>query len=119
MKTRALDIETDAKGVKAVVTDRGTIQTRVVVNAAGPFAIQVGRMVGVELPVFQVRRQRVFVAPHPEIPQGGPLTIDIDNDSYWRPETGGALMGWHDQEEPQTDPHGAAHRRLGLPGLHP
>ncbi len=104
LKTRALDIETDEKGVKAVVTDRGTIQTRIAVNTAGPFAIQVGRMVGLELPVFQVRRQRVFVAPHPKIPQGGPLTIDIDNDSYWRPETGGALMGWHDQEEPKTDP---------------
>ena len=32
------------------------------------------------------------------------MTIDIDNDSYWRPETGGALMGWHDPEEPRTEP---------------
>lgn len=103
-QTRCLDIETDEKGVAAVVTDRGRIATRRVVNAAGPFAIQVGRMVGVELPVFQVRRQRLFVAPHKDIPQDGPLAIDIDNDCYWRPETGGALMGWHDQEEPHTEP---------------
>ena len=32
------------------------------------------------------------------------MTIDIDNDSYWRPETGGALMGWHDPAEPKTEP---------------
>lgn len=104
VQTRALDIETDAEGVSAVVTDRGKISTRQVVNAAGPFAITVGGWVGVDLPLFQVRRQRVFVSPHPRIPQDAPLTIDIDNDSYWRPETGGALMGWHDLEEPHTEP---------------
>ena len=104
VSTRAVGIETDAKGVCAVKTDKGDIATRVVVNAAGPFAIQVGKMVGIDLPVFQVRRQRVFVAPHPKIPQDAPLAIDIDNESYWRPETGGALLGWHDPEEPKTEP---------------
>jgi sarcosine oxidase subunit beta len=104
LRTRATGIERDAGGVAAVATDRGRIATRVVVNAAGPFAIQVGRMVGLELPVYQMRRQRVFVAPHPRIPQNAPLTIDIDNESYWRPETGGALLGWHDPEEPKSEP---------------
>jgi sarcosine oxidase subunit beta len=104
LRTRATGIERDAAGVAAVVTDRGRIATRVVVNAAGPFAIQVGRMVGLELPIYQMRRQRVFVAPHPKIPQSAPLTIDIDNESYWRPETGGALLGWHDPEEPKSEP---------------
>jgi len=46
----------------------------------------------------------VFVAPHPKIPQNAPLTIDIDNESYWRPETGGALLGWHDPDEPKSEP---------------
>jgi len=104
LRTRATGIERDAAGVAAVVTDRGRIATRVVVNAAGPFAIQVGRMVGLELPIYQMRRQRVFVGPHPKIPQSAPLTIDIDNESYWRPETGGALLGWHDPEEPKSEP---------------
>lgn len=104
LRTRATGIERDAGGVAAVATDRGRIATRVVVNAAGPFAIQVGRMVGLELPIYQMRRQRVFVAPHPKIPQNAPLTIDIDNESYWRPETGGALLGWHDPEEPKSEP---------------
>jgi sarcosine oxidase subunit beta len=104
LRTRATGIERDAGGVAAVATDRGRIATRVVVNAAGPFAIQVGRMVGLELPIYQMRRQRVFVAPHPKIPQDAPLTIDIDNESYWRPETGGALLGWHDPQEPRSEP---------------
>lgn len=104
LQTRALDILTDDKGVAGVVTDRGTISTRTVVNAAGPFAIKVAEMAGIKLPVFQMRRQRVFVAPHPRIPQDAPLTIDVDNDCYWRPETGGALLGWHDPEEQESEP---------------
>jgi sarcosine oxidase subunit beta len=104
VRTRALGIETDAKGVCAVLTDRGRIDTRTVVNAAGPFAITVGRWVGLDLPIYQMRRQRVFVAPHPKIPRDAPLVMDVDNDSYWRPETGGALLGWHDPEEQKSEP---------------
>ncbi len=110
VRTRATDIETDDHGVCAVVTDRGRIDTRVVVNAAGPFAITVGKWVGLDLPIYQMRRQRVFVAPHAKIPQNAPLVMDVDNESYWRPETGGALLGWHDPGEqksaPMEDPQG-------------
>ena len=102
--TRATGIETDAQGICAVLTDSGRINTRVVVNAAGPFAITVGQWVGLDLPIYQMRRQRVFVAPHPKIPQDAPLVMDVDNESYWRPETGGALLGWHDPEEPKSAP---------------
>lgn len=104
VRTRATGIQTDDRGVCAVTTDRGRIDTRVVVNAAGPFAITVGRWVGLELPIYQMRRQRVFVAPHPKIPQNAPLIMDVDNESYWRPETGGALLGWHDPEEQKSEP---------------
>ena len=110
LRTRATGIETDGRGVCAVLTDRGRIDTRVVVNAAGPFAITVGKWVGLELPIYQMRRQRVFVAPQPQIPSDAPLVMDVDNESYWRPETGGALLGWHDPEEqksaPLEDPQG-------------
>ena len=59
---------------------------------------------GLDLPIYQMRRQRVFVAPHPKIPQNAPLIMDVDNESYWRPETGGALLGWHDPDEQKSDP---------------
>ena len=104
IRTRAVGIKTDAKGVCGVVTDRGEIATRTVVNAAGPFAITVAKWVGIDLPIYQMRRQRVFVAPNPLIPAEAPFTVDIDNESYWRPETGGALLGWHDPDEPKTEP---------------
>ncbi len=66
-----------AWGVSAVETTRGTIATRTVVNAAGPFAGVVGRMAGLDLPLEPVRRQKVFVSPKPQIPQDAPLTIDL------------------------------------------
>jgi len=103
LKTRVLDVETDERGVKAVRTDRGTLATRTVVNAAGPFAGVIGRMVGVDLPLEPVRRQKVFVTTD-AVPKDAPFTVNLVNGSYWRPETGGALVGWVDPDEPVTEP---------------
>jgi sarcosine oxidase subunit beta len=104
VSTKATGIRQDAQGACAVETDRGTIVTRTVVNAAGPFAGIVGRMAGVDLPLEPVRRQKVFVSPKPQIPQDAPLTIDLVEDAYWRPETGGAYIAWVDPDEPAGEP---------------
>jgi sarcosine oxidase subunit beta len=104
VSTRATGIGRDARGVCGVETDRGTIATRTVVNCAGPFAGQVCRMAGVELPLEPVRRQKVFISPRSEIPQDAPLTIDVVQDVYWRPETGGAYIAWVDPDEPPGEP---------------
>ena len=115
--TKATDVLTDGDGVSGVETSRGTIATRTVVNAAGPFAGEIGRMVGLDLPLEPVRRQKVFLSEQPLVPQDAPLTIDIVRDSYWRPETGGAYIAWVDPDEPvdedpsedlYTDPYFAA-----------
>jgi len=104
VSTRATGIQRDPQGVSAVETTRGTIATRVVVNAAGPFAGVVGHMVGLDLPLEPVRRQKVFISPRPTIPQDAPLTIDLIEDAYWRPETGGAYIAWVDPDEQAGDP---------------
>jgi sarcosine oxidase subunit beta len=104
VSTKATGIRQDAQGISAVETTQGIIATRTVVNAAGPFAGVVGRMAGVELPLEPVRRQKVFVSPKPQIPQDAPLTIDLVEDAYWRPETGGAYIAWADPDEPAGEP---------------
>lgn len=109
LSTKATGITQDAQGVCSVETTRGTISTRTVVNAAGPFAGVVGGMVGLELPLEPVRRQKAFISqPHsdaaPQIPQDAPLTIDLVQDCYWRPETGGAYIAWVDPDEPVSEP---------------
>jgi len=104
VRTQVTDILQDAQGVCGVETTRGAIATRIVVNAAGPFAAVVGRMVGLDLPLEPVRRQKAFIAPKPLIPQDAPMSIDLNSDAYWRPEVGGALIGWVDPDEPVSEP---------------
>ena len=104
INTKAADIHMDEKGVCAVETNRGILQTRTVVNAAGPFAGEVGRMVNLELPLEPVRRQRVFIETSVAIPQNATFTVDVDNNSYWRPEPGGVLIAWVDSDEPVGQP---------------
>lgn len=104
LSTKALDIKRDQRGVSAVVTERGTIAARTVVNAAGPFAGEIGAMVDLDLPLTPVRRQKAYLSPHPLIPQTAPMTIDLEREVYFRPETGGALIGWVDPDEPPSPP---------------
>jgi len=104
IETRAFNILLDENGVCGVETTRGNIQTRKVVDAAGPFAGEIGQMVGIDVPVEPVRRQRVFVAPSPLIPQDAPFTVDLVNGAYWRPEVGGALLAWVNPDEPVSEP---------------
>jgi sarcosine oxidase subunit beta len=104
LRTRATDVLQDAEGaVTGVETDRGLVQTRTVVNAAGPFAGVVGHMVGLDLPLEPVRRQKVFIASD-RVPQDAPLAIDVVRDVYWRPEVGGAYIAWVDPDEPVGEP---------------
>ena len=104
LNTKATGIQMDEKGVCAVETDQGILQTRNVINAAGPFAAEVGRMVGVDLPLEPVRRQKVYIKTSVAIPSDAPFTIDVNNNCYWRPEAGGVIIGWVDADEPVSQP---------------
>jgi sarcosine oxidase subunit beta len=104
LNTQVTGIRQDATGVCGVETRHGAIATRLVVNAAGPFAGVVGRMLGLDLPVQPMRRQKAYIAPKPQIPRDAPLVIDVARDSYWRPETGGAFIAWVDPDDRVREP---------------
>ena len=104
INTKAVRIQMDNKGVCGVQTNRGNLQTRVVIDAAGPFAGEIGRMVNLDLPLEPVRRQKVYIRTSVKIPQAAPFTVDVNNNSYWRPEPGGVIIGWVDSEEPVSAP---------------
>jgi len=101
-RTEALGIKTRGGRVEGVVTDKGEIAAPVVVNAAGPWAAQVGRMAGVELPIKPYRRQIFVTAPFEEMPQRLPMVIDFAPSLYFRREGPGILMGMSDKEEPPS-----------------
>lgn len=69
------------------------------VNAAGPWAAEVGRLLGVRLPVSPVRRQFFVTAPLDWIPRRMPLTIDWGTGVYLHRHSGGMLIGNSDPNE--------------------
>src|SRR5262249_40967723 len=72
---------------------------RTVVNAAGAWAAQVAKFVGVELPVEPLRRMLVPSEPFNDFPHSSPMIIDMTNGFHFRPEGRGFLLAWNDPEE--------------------
>jgi sarcosine oxidase, subunit beta len=92
-------IDVDARGVAGVRTSHGSVASRTVVNAAGPWAAQVAHMAGVDLPVVPLRRMLVPTEPFPGLPERLPMVIDMATGFHFRPEGLGLLMAWNDPEE--------------------
>jgi len=92
-------IDLDSQGVAGVQTTQGSIATRVVVNAAGPWAQRVAGMAGADLPIVPLRRMLVPTEPLPGLPERLPMVIDMSTGFHFRPEGVGLLMAWNDPEE--------------------
>ena len=89
----------DIRHVALVETTRGFISTRVIVNAAGPWAAQVAKMAGAELPVEPLRRQLVPTEPFDKLPKRFPMVIDMSTGFHFRREGKGILLAWNDPKE--------------------
>jgi sarcosine oxidase subunit beta len=85
--------------VEGVETSRGVIQTRMVVNAAGPWAGLIGQMAGVSLPIVPLRRQMFTTNPLRDIPEDFPFVIDFAQSLYFHREGEGLLIGMSNQNE--------------------
>lgn len=90
--TEATGVEVEKGRVVAVRTTAGVIQTPCVLNAAGPFASEVGAMAGVEVPVKPMRRQVFVSAPIPAIEGPVPLIVDLHRGVAYRREGEGFLL---------------------------
>jgi len=85
--------------VEAVETTQGVIQTRMILNAAGPWAGQIGQMAGVEIPIVPIRRQMFTTNALKEIPEDFPFVIDFGRSLYFHREGEGLLIGMSNQKE--------------------
>lgn len=103
-KTEVTAISTDQHGICGVTTSRGEVSTRTVVNAAGPWAAQVAKMAGIELPVHPLRRMLVPSEPFNDFPHSAPMVIDMSNGFHFRPEGRGFLLAWNDPQETSDRP---------------
>jgi 4-methylaminobutanoate oxidase (formaldehyde-forming) len=80
------------------VTDRGEIETEVVVDAAGMAAPDVARLVGVTVPIIPMAHQYLITEPFDPPLEPLPTLRDPDNLVYWRTEVGGLVMGGYERD---------------------
>jgi len=97
--TRVTDLKPRTDGSWDVITDHGNVHAEHVVNAAGLWAREVGRMVGIELPVLAMEHQYLITGDMPELKgQKEQLhAIDFEGEIYIRQERGGMLMGTYER----------------------
>ena len=79
-----------------VKTEKGNIKCEHVVNAAGLWAKQVGRMAGIELPVSPLKHHYLITDSIPEVASSDfemPMTVDLEGFTYMRQDQNGVLVG--------------------------
>jgi sarcosine oxidase subunit beta len=101
-KTRVTGISIEVGRVRGVETVKGSISAPAVVNVAGPWAGEVARMAGHNLPVKPYRRQVFMTKSFDAIPKPVPMIIDQDVTFYFRGEEPGIIMGMSDPDEPSS-----------------
>jgi len=102
--TRVLDTKPRADGGWDVITDKGTIVAEHVVNCGGLWAREVGRMVGLELPILAMEHQYLITEDMPEVVEINKKTgkmvlhvVDFDGEIYMRQERNGMLLGTYER----------------------
>jgi len=85
-------------------TTKGDVICEHVVNAGGLWAREVGRMVGLELPVLAMEHMYLLTEDMPEVAEYNARTgkeiihaVDFDGELYLRQERGGMLMGTYER----------------------
>ncbi len=96
--TRVLDLKARRDGSWDVITEGGKVHAEHVVNAGGLWAREVGRMVGLELPILAMQHQYLITEDIPALKgQKELLTcIDFEGEIYTRQERGGVLLGTYE-----------------------
>src|SRR5207253_7214296 len=95
--TRVTGIEVREGRVHRVITDKGGIETDLVVNAGGMFAPEIGRMAGVNVPLIPFAHEYLITRPA-GLPLDMPTMRDPSLLVYYRPESGGLIMGGYERE---------------------
>src|SRR6266516_4788021 len=95
--TRVTAVRTARNRVTAVETDRGEVETELVVNAGGMFAGEIGALAGVVVPIVPMAHEYLVTRP-----LGLSLDLPTMRDPsllvYFRGESGGLVMGGYERK---------------------
>ena len=94
--TRVTGVTVQRGRVTGVETDRGSIETEIVVDAGGMYAQEIGAFAGVNVPIVPMAHEYLITKP-----AGLPLEMPTMRDPsllvYFRPESGGLIMGGYER----------------------
>ncbi|SHK10956.1 NAD(P)/FAD-dependent oxidoreductase [Paramaledivibacter caminithermalis] len=98
--TEVTSIITENNRIKGVRTTKGDISTNVIVNAAGGYSQQIGKMVGIDLPIYSERHQILVTEAIDQVLE--PMVMSFSLNLYCQQVPhGGLLMGRGDEGEPR------------------
>jgi 4-methylaminobutanoate oxidase (formaldehyde-forming) len=102
-ETAVIGINQENGRVTGIVTEKGDIEAEIVVNAAGLWGRELGKLAGVNVPLQAAEHYYLLTEPiqgvHPDLP----IIEDFGRYSYFREEVGGLLVGFF---EPVAAPWG-------------
>jgi dimethylglycine dehydrogenase len=115
LRNRVVELTQEPDGTWNVVTEHGTVEAEHVVNAGGLWAREVGRMVGLELPLLAMEHMYLLTEPIEAVAEFHARTgremvgvLDLPGEIYTRQERGGVLLGTYEQAcrpwSPRTTP---------------
>lgn len=102
METVVEEIEVSSGKIQAVKTTKGTISTPLVINAAGAWAGEIGKMMGVSVAVKPFPRQCVTTGELDFVKPFFPMVVDVASGLYCHKESKGMLLGWADKAAKST-----------------
>jgi glycine cleavage system aminomethyltransferase T/glycine/D-amino acid oxidase-like deaminating enzyme len=94
--TRVTGIRVDRGRVQAVETDKGEIEAEIVVDAGGMYARDIGLLAGVNVPIVPMAHEYLVLEPS-GLPTDIPTMRDPTLLVYFRPESGGLIMGGYER----------------------
>ncbi|PLP60570.1 glycine cleavage system protein T [Mesorhizobium loti] len=104
LRNRVIELTQEVDGTWNVVTEQGTVKAEHVVNCGGLWAREVGRMVGVELPLLAMEHMYLLTEPMREVEEFNKSTgremvgvLDFKGEIYTRQERNGILLGTYEK----------------------
>ena len=109
-RTRVTGITTRDGRVTGVDHEGGHIEAEYVVNCAGQWAMAVGAMAGVTVPLHSAEHFYVVTEPFAGVHPDLPVLRDPDGYTYFKEEVGGLVVGGFEPEaKPWVSPHELPH----------
>jgi sarcosine oxidase subunit beta len=101
--TEAQKIVTKGQKIHAIITNQGSILTDTVVNAAGGYAQEVGKIAGIEIPVYAQRHQIMVTEPIEQLWE--PMLMSFSRNYYFQQLPHGSIVGGYGDPENEIIGH--------------